>query len=150
MNVALPLSGWLHLPWRRVAPAKIRRVLFVGAAFAILIYLGTQSGRDLLFGSTGVLQLSGATPRAVRSPARPPESFEMLHMLDPSDDFPQSQVGHLLFTSYNSDMCRRLLFDNRTGALSAAGQIYCGQTPQQSSNQIGQARAQTLLKSFRK
>jgi hypothetical protein len=56
----------------------------------------------------------------------------------------------MLFASYNSDVCRRALFDNRTGVSAEAGKIHRGQLPQQQGDQLGQERALAMLKAFRK
>ena len=71
-----------------------------------------------------------------------------LRALDPAASFVQSRVGQLLFSSYDTDECRRVLFDNRSGTFTEAGTIYCGQIPE--ADRLGQERAQQMLKSFRK
>ena len=39
--------------------------------------------------------------------------------------FKETGVGHLLFASSNSDGCKRLLFDNRTGLYYQAKDVDC-------------------------
>jgi hypothetical protein len=51
--------------------------------------------------------------------------------LDPRSGFADARVGLMLFASYNSDVCRRALLDNRTGVSAEAGKIHCGQLPEQ-------------------
>jgi hypothetical protein len=153
MNIALPFSNRRHLPSRRLAPTTIRRALIISAFFGVLIYLGTQSGRDLLLGSAGFLQSSkgtGTGQSSKQSSKQSAEPVDGMRMVDPLDGFPQKQVGHMLFTSSNSDVCRRMLFDNRTGAVTEAGQTFCGPTASYAADQVGQARVQSLLRSFRK
>jgi hypothetical protein len=153
MNKALPLRAWLNPRSRRTAPSTLRRALVISAIFGVLIYLGTQSGRDLMFGSTGFLQSSkgtGTGQPSRQTAKQPGEPADALRMANPLDAFPQKQVGRMLFTSSNSDICRRMLFDNRTGAVIEAGHTSCSPAASDAGDQVGQARAQTLLRSFRK
>jgi hypothetical protein len=120
----------------------VRRALVVSAIFGVLIYLGAQPGRDLFFRSTGVLQLPGSGPPL-------PHPAEKVRVFDPVERFTQTQVGHLLFSLNNSDMCRRVLFDNRTGAMQEAGQILCGQPPE-AVEQPGQERGNAMMRAFRR
>ena len=130
---------------RRVARSHAVRVVAICAAFAGMIAAGVHSAREfshLLFGAS-----SG---RTVRGAGAPSEWAGDLRPLEPGDGFSQTRVGHLLISSHNKDECRRLLFDNRTGIFLDAGYVLCGQIPETPSDQLGQERAQTMLKAFRK
>src|SRR5687768_8572108 len=121
MNFALPVGDPTARFWRRAATANIIRVFAMCTAFVVLLAAGASSGRDLAD------MLRAAMSRAAffgaGTPARPTDA---LRLADPVAQFPQTRVGHLLFASYNSDFCRRVLFDNRTGATSDAGRVLCG------------------------
>jgi len=47
-------------------------------------------------------------------------------------------------------MCRRVLFDNRTGARLQAGEVFCGQSQAQVVDAESPNRLQSLSKSFHK
>jgi hypothetical protein len=141
MRVASPFSVWLKSPWRRATPA-VKRTIVIGAVFGILIYLGAHPGRDLFFGATGIVKLSGSG----RQPAKPAEA---LREIDPVSRFTQTRVGHLLFSISNSDMCRRVLFDNRTGETWAGGQVPCGQAPD-APVADQQERGNAMMRAFRR
>jgi hypothetical protein len=79
-----------------------------------------------------------------------PGQADVMRPLDPRSGFADARVGLMLFASYNSDVCRRALFDNRTGVSAEAGKIHCGQLPEQQGDQLGQERALAMLKAFRK
>ena len=148
MNTALPLGSRKVRP--RNAVAQLRRSLALAAAFGLLVfYLVTMSGRELHWFSGG-LQLSSGLAQPTAKAERLGPTTVTLRPLDPGAGFSQGQIGRLAFGSYNTDLCRHALFDNRTGALAEAGQAYCGVVPQLSSDHIGQERALNLLKSFRK
>ena len=76
------------------------------------------------------------------------DALEELRALDPATSFVRTRVGQLLFSSYDTDDCRRVLFDNRSGTFTEAGTVYCGPIPE--ADRMGQERAQQMLKSFRK
>jgi hypothetical protein len=141
MRVASPFSVPLELSWRRIA-AIAKRPLIVVAVFGILVYFGAQSGRDLFFRSIGSMQWSGSGPQRGK-PA------EALREIDPVSRFTQTHVGHLLFSSRGSDMCRRVLFDNRTGATREAGVVVCGQ-PQDAPAADQQERGNAMMRAFRR
>ena len=69
---------------------------------------------------------------------------------DPVRNFAKTGVGQVLFTAMSSDNCRRNLFDNRTGATYEAGEINCGQNPENMPESQSSDRLQSLRKPFRK
>jgi hypothetical protein len=73
--------------------------------------------------------------------------------LGPSDlavRFSETRVGHVLFAVSQSDNCRRMLFDNRTGSFYEAKQIFCGQGSDQAVEVLGTDRLTGLRQSFRR
>ena len=131
MNVALPFgirSGWLKL---RVAPVGVRPALAMCVAFATMLVAGVQAGREF----TAFWRSGGSHAPSAAST-----------VLDPVAHFPQTRVGQLLFASYDDDACRRVLFDNRTGAMVEAGHIFCAQVPTRTVT--GADRMLALRKSF--
>ena len=91
--------------WHRTAPTNARRVSILCAAFAALIAGGLYR---------------------VWQPAEMPVTLVMPESVDPVARFNQTRVGHLLFAQAGGSNCRRVLFDNKTGALQDAGELYCG------------------------
>jgi hypothetical protein len=152
MRVAVSFGGLVTVFWRQAGTTHAIRVLAICSAFAALLAVGFTSSRDL----SAFLRaaVSGAASYIPPSPSPWPgkmgrgEASEGLRTLDPATDFVHNRVGQLLFSSYDTDMCRRVLFDNRSGTFIEAGTIYCGPIPE--ADRIGQERAQQMLKSFRK
>jgi hypothetical protein len=148
MNAAASFGNLATMFRRRTGTAYAVRTAAMCGVFATLLAASFQSGREL----TGIVRaaMSGTVVFGTRAPATKPS--DALRVLDPVAAS-QTRVGYLLFSAYDTDMCRRVLFDNYTGASVDAGQIFCGQTPEPPSNQathMGQERALALLKSFRK
>ena len=109
------------------APARSGRglsaVVGLCAALAVLFGAGVYFAQDLrAFWTTadGVLAATAAPLLGVG-----------LGVQDPAVRFSETQVGHVLFMTANSDKCRRVLFDNRTGRSYWADDILCGQTAEQ-------------------
>jgi hypothetical protein len=67
---------------------------------------------------------------------------------DPVAKFSKTGVGQLLYASDYSDSCRRVLFDNRTGALYDGGRVFCGQQVAPSPTTTSSDRMTTLRKAF--
>jgi hypothetical protein len=130
---------------RRLALTNTRRVVVLGLAFGLLLFLGLQTGREftsLFFQKVGTASSQSAgTPQAANGSALPGEA---------NREFLQSKVGHLLFSQYASDNCRVMLFDNRTGTLVEAGEVVCGNGWVQTKDTVDQQRVRTLLNAFRK
>ena len=143
MNV--PFGRLIVLLPSRKATVHGIRVTAICAGFAALLVIGLHHRRDLseffrsamtrsaLIGGTGGLGQS-----------------DMLRPVDPRSSFIEARVGLMLFAANNNDTCRRVMFDNRTGVWSEAGQVHCGQPPEPGSDQLGQERALMLLRAFRK
>jgi hypothetical protein len=73
--------------------------------------------------------------------------------LDPDDlvvRFADTRVGHVLFESWQSQQCRRLLFDNRTGVFYEAKDIFCGQRLDQEVEVANVARLSGVRQAFRR
>lgn len=76
--------------------------------------------------------------------------------LDPVDRFTETRIGHVLFYPVLGDSCRRMLFDNRTGATYDAESVNCVPSemntvpvPGAEVNQTSD-RVQSLSKHFKK
>jgi hypothetical protein len=92
--------------WR---PYNAARVFAICAMFGVLILSGTYAARECttLVQSAAAPGAGGSGDRAVR--------------------FADTDVGEVLFASPRSGNCRRVLFDNRTGAYHEANDVFCGQ-----------------------
>jgi hypothetical protein len=76
-----------------------------------------------------------------------------LSELDPGDPavrFSDTRVGHVLFALAQTDNCRRVLFDNRTGAFYEAEEIFCGQRLDQAVEVMSSDRLTELRQFFRR
>jgi hypothetical protein len=136
MNLVLP-SGFLPaLLWRQIAPRNAIGVLAVCVLFGALLALGVYRAQG----------------PALRPPAQKAGTGGPAVSADPVVRFRETRVGHLLFSSIESDECRRVLFDNRDGAQYEAGHIYCGQKPVeiQVADATSTSRMLALRRSFQK
>jgi hypothetical protein len=79
-----------------------------------------------------------------------PVGFSELPPGDPIVRFSDTGVGQILFAVSQSDNCRRVLFNNRTGAFYEAKEIYCGEKPDQSDETVGSDRLSELRQFFRR
>ena len=86
-----------------------------------------------------------ASENAVR-----PVGFSALDPGDPTIRFSDTRVGHVLFALSQSDNCRRVLFDNRTGAFYEAKEIFCGERNNQAVEAGGPDRIAVLRQFFRR
>jgi hypothetical protein len=145
MNVALPFVNFAALFPGRKARSHAVRVTALCTTFAALLATGFQHRRDL----AELLSSAMSRPAFIRGGGLPGQA-DVMRPLDPRSGFADARVGLMLFASYNSDVCRRALFDNRTGVSAEAGKIHCGQLPEQQGDQLGQERALAMLKAFRK
>jgi hypothetical protein len=136
MSVTVP-SGRSAAPFRRRrAKSSAVRVLAILSVFIGLLAAAAVFSRDW----TEFLQVTLSRQG----------QGDSLRVLDPGADFAQKRLGHMLFPSPNSDICKRMQFDNRTGTTLEAGQVTCGLVPETPPDQIGQERAQQMLRAFRK
>jgi hypothetical protein len=120
-----------------------------GALILTAAYAANQRLTSFRFVQTsGDGNLSGggvAGENAVR-----PVGFAALDPRDPTVRFSDTRVGHVLFASSRSDDCRRLLFDNRTGAFYEAKEIFCGERNDQAVEAVGADRVAVLRQFFRR
>jgi hypothetical protein len=68
---------------------------------------------------------------------------------DPALHFSQTHVGQVLFTTANSDKCRRVLFDNRTGTSYWVNDVDCGRPAEQAAVSDKPDRLLAVRNSFR-
>jgi hypothetical protein len=130
-----------------------RGALAISVGFGALILTAAYSANErlTLFGFvrvSGAGNLSGgaiASENAVR-----PVGFAQLDPGDPTVRFSDTRVGHVLFASSQSDDCRRLLFDNRTGLSYEAKKIFCGQTLDQTVEVMRSDRLTGMQQFFRR
>ena len=124
--------------WRHLGSTNVRRALVLCSTFATLMLAGFYFTRE----TAGV-----SRPMADRAASAPERG---LGPNDPVARFAETRVGHLLFSSSRNDDCRRVLFDNRTGAFYEAGSIQCGQIALPTPEASGNDRLMALRKTFAK
>ena len=133
-----PVALWHHL-----GSSNVRRALVLCSTFATLLLAGLYFTRETA-GVSRPMANRAASAAAASAPGRG------LGPNDPVARFAETRVGHLLFTSSRNEDCRRVLFDNRTGAFYEAGSIYCGHTlppmPEVSSSNRLMALRKTFVK----
>jgi hypothetical protein len=123
-------------------------VLAISAVFAVLMSAGLYAAKDptRLFGSKPDADTKGVPGlKAVGL-----IGTNGLGADDPVLRFSETKVGQVVFSSARSDTCRRVLFDNSTGARLEAGEVYCRQTVDQVVEAETPNRLQSLRKSFQK
>jgi hypothetical protein len=131
--------------WR---PAYTSRVLAICALFGLLILSGVYAARE----HTGLFQSFSALGRGSLPGinAARPTGYDELGPNDPTVRFAATGVGQLLIASTRSDHCRRLLFDNRTGAYYAAGDVFCGHKADEAVAAESPTRIDVVRKSFQR
>jgi hypothetical protein len=147
MNAAAQFSPLAAKPrTRKAAPTPTRKAksyrtaaLIIGLGFVVMITVGIWLGRDILLPRRGAVE---ADSRQIRA--------ELLQPLDSRSAFAEKQIGSLLFSTNNTDVCRRALFDNRTGVVGETSQVYCMQQQETPAERPGQDRANSMLKAFRR
>ena len=117
-----------------VARHRYIHVLALSAMFAAVIGAGAYATRDGLFevmmGGTGS-GTKGAGSAMARGPTCRP-GLQACRTTIRLTQFHRTGVGHVLFTGPSSDNCRRMLFDNRTGATPRDGRrVSAARTPDQ-------------------
>lgn len=90
---------------------------------AASVYAATEY--TALFGSTEVSGPGGASGKGAQH-----SGFAELPSDDPAAHFSDTGVGQVLFSSGRGDSCRRVLFDNRTGANYESKDVACGPRPE--------------------
>jgi hypothetical protein len=147
MPFAVPFAAFRVFPSRKARSHAIR-VFAICAVFGALLATGFQHRRDL----TELLRaaFSQSQPLASRVTAGRTQAAWVLRPIDPASEFIQAPVGLMFYSSYSSDVCRRVLFDNRTGVTYEAGYGHCGlQNPQQPEH-LGVERMLAMSKAFKK
>ena len=140
MTTALSFGHWTSVLWRGVASTNTRCVLSIGMLFGALLAAG-------LYRHFEPLQHASITPA-------PPVAG--IAAADPVARFQETRIGHVLYSPYTGDNCRRVFFDNRTGAFYEAGDIPCVQSaaetePAGSGGPVqGADRMQAMRKHFQK
>ena len=145
MNAAVPFGQSAAKSRARAATVHVALTLAIGVGFAALLATGVHSGRDW----AGILRVALSQSGHFGTGSKPAQ-VEPLRLLDPASGFSETRVGYLLFSTNNSDACRRMLFDNRNGASVEDGYIGCGSSVETSNDQVGQTRTLALLRAFRK
>ena len=77
----------------------------------------------------------------------PPVAPRVAPKVGPSDD--EIYTGSILFTPYEGNICRQLLFDNRTGRFTDNGNVDCERAEWGGPEHYPTARISTISKGFR-
>ena len=134
--------------WRGIASTNAKRALILCAMFGGLVALSfyrapvisavfspPTSKSDSANGSgSGTRQGSIAKPGSAEADAK----------------FFETRIGQLLFSPYEGDYCRLVLFDNQNGAFYEAGHIHCGQTGISEMHGFGTDRILKVTNAFRR
>ncbi len=143
MTIAAPFGRFVLSLRRRAGAHHGVRLVAICLGFAALLAAGLHSGRDL----ASMLSATFAKPSHVGADAQGRGAPGVAAAAD--NGFSGTRVGQLLFSSYRSDVCRRVLFDNRTGFSYEAGRIECGVLAEAAADPAHD-RAEALRRAFRK
>ncbi len=149
MSAALSFGRFAGVFSSRKAGGHGLRVAAIILSFAVLLASGLHHRRDLgemLASAVSRLGTSAGKGQPWRGRTAPGEG---LRPHDPRSGFVEARIGMLLFADPDSDMCRRMTFDNRTGAAVEAGIGHCGQAAERAEQQ-SHDRANAMRKAFRK
>ena len=136
--------------WRRAAPTSATHVVAICSLFGALILAGLYAAKDHIPFFRPAAIASGP-PGGIAGPkAAGLVGGAELNPGDPVMRFSDTRVGHMLFATSRSDNCRRMLFDNRTGAYYESPDVFCGQAPDEESQPAEQGRLTAVLKAFKK
>jgi hypothetical protein len=134
--------------WRKVAPANALRVALLCAGFGALLVAAVSYVREPAagpqaagFAGLGRIAGQGASGRGLAVDVASD---------DPVARFSATRIGHILYSPYDGDYCRRVLFDNHTGALYENGNVICVQVVQQAEPLTGTDRLLALRKAFQR
>jgi hypothetical protein len=135
-----------------LARKSVQRAAISSAVFLTVFVGGAYFMRDQipLFQWLASLQTNGSGAFANAGRPEQPTGGSSLSEDDPVRNFVKTGVGHVLFTAMSSDNCRRNLFDNRTGSTYEAGEIFCGQNPENAVEAQSSDRLLSLRKPFNK
>jgi hypothetical protein len=125
------------------------RVAAIVLSFAVLLASGLHHKRDLGEMLVSAVSRIGTSPGKGHPWQDRAAQGEGLRLHDLRSGFAEARIGMLLFAEPDNDLCRRMTFDNRTGALTDAGFGHCGQTAERGEQQA-QDRANAMRKAFRK
>jgi hypothetical protein len=121
MNVALTIRESSWMIWRVATSTNTRIVMSLAVLFAIVLSAGLY--RQFRPGETGVASgqgtLSGEGGGGEKGPGGKNRSA------DPVDRFTETRIGHVLWYPALGDSCRRILFNNVTGATYDAEAVNC-------------------------
>jgi hypothetical protein len=146
MKPNLPLRRWLTY-LRRTRSNRVR-VLTISGAFAALIGAGFFAAKDPVGLFQSKSESAGTGIQTIKAVGLAGASA--LGGDDPVLRFAETKMGQVVFSASHSDMCRRVLFDNRTGARLEAGEVFCGQSQAQVVDAETSNRLQSLSKSFQR
>jgi hypothetical protein len=82
--------------------------------------------------------------------AKPLVGAAALPASDPALRFSKTHVGQVVFSRPNSDTCRRVLFDNRTGLSYWVDDLKCGRTAEQPIEDESPDRMTAVRNSFQR
>jgi hypothetical protein len=145
MKRKLPSRRWLRLPRLR---SNRSRALAISAAFAVVMSIGVFVAKEPAGFSDWKSTGHGKGAQVDSAPSV--LGAGSLASNDPVLNFDKTKVGQVMISSAHSDNCRRVLFDNRTGARLEAGDVFCGQTPEQAGDAEPSKRMQALKKAFQR
>jgi hypothetical protein len=124
--------------------------LTISVVFAALILAAAYSANARLTPFHFVQWLGGGNRSGDGIASQPAVRLVGFSELAPGDlavRFSHTRVGHVLFEVDQSDNCRRMLFDNRTGLFYDAKEIFCGEGSDQAvSDQAVQVTSSDRLK----
>jgi hypothetical protein len=129
-------------------PGYLTFSLVAGAAIGLIVLAVVfASDPKQLFSLKGGAALAGAAEGAV------PYKLVGAAALDPKDPalrFSETGMGQVLFATANSDKCRRVLFDNRTGTSYWVRDVDCARPVEQSEVSDKPSRLLAVKNSFRR
>jgi hypothetical protein len=129
---------------RLFARTSVQRVAVISAVFVTVLSAGAYATSDQ-FGLFHWLWQGSGNRVSNPDQSSVPTGAAGLSDDDPVKNFFKTGIGHVLFTATTSDNCRRTLFDNRTGASYEAGEVNCGQPPEQQNE-----RLQSIARPFKR
>lgn len=145
MKRKLPSRRWLRLPCLR---SNRSRALAISVVFAAVMSVSVFAAKDPVGFSDWKSTGHGKGAQVDMTPGL--LGAGSLASDDPVLNFDKTKVGQVMISSAHSDNCRRVLFDNRTGARLEAGDVFCGQTPEQAGDAEPSKRMQALKKAFQR
>jgi hypothetical protein len=128
-------------------PVYLTFSLIAGAAIGLVVLVVLfASDPNQLFSLKGGAALGGVAEGV-------PYKLVGAAALDPKDPalrFSETGMGQVLFTTANSDKCRRVLFDNKTGTSYWVRDVDCARPAEQAVEAVTSNRMLAVQKSFRR